>query len=398
VDDGIVVSYSDFGSHWGTGADITADGVTWTPWCGPSVGTPCDKPTLSYMRDQRPVCVPSHPNICFRPWGYTIGVDRSDDGGATWNDEWGLSWEEGKLIFETAGGPYSEDEVATLSLGILDLPSGFLVIAANGLDGIAVRDSDGTWERRGFLDSSCCRARGTEYPPVDLSAAVPEDSAPNPDASAPNPDASWQDSVDVLPYSAVAVGAGFAVAAWWIAFEVALFGSWTREEAPTGLRGRAGRGWRWVASGLLLTMGLGAFGYFSVMVAQTIDENRREALNPPMDDGFGFVMIPLAVIVLVAAGSLLSLAARSAAPLQFRSGAWRTWLGAAGSAVIAMTVALIAGRMAHVSWVVGVATGAALLATLPPVLVLSRRAADRWQAARAAKAAKWRDPWRAEDR
>jgi uncharacterized membrane protein YhaH (DUF805 family) len=201
-------------------------------------------------------------------------------------------------------------------------------------------------------------------------------------------------SPDALPYSAVAVGAAFAVAAWWIAFEVALFGSRRREDVPTGSRGGARSALRWAASGILLAMGLAAFGYLSVSLAQFIDDNRREAVDPPMDASIGeAVIVPVAVIILVTLGSLLSLAARSAAPLRPRPDTWRTWLGAGASGAIAMTVAIVAGRTAHYSWVVGVATGATLLATLVPAVVLSRRAEDRRQSA----VARWPDPWRTDE-
>ncbi len=199
------------------------------------------------------------------------------------------------------------------------------------------------------------------------------------------------------PYSAIAVGTAFAVAAWWIAFEVALFGSLTRADEPTGPRGQARATLRWAASGILLAMGLAAFGYLSVSLVQYVDYKREIAVNPPMD-GTILEVVPVAVtfivIVLVLPGSLLSLAARAAAPLRPRSDTWRTWLGAGVSATIAMTVALVTGWTAPHSWIVGVATGATLLATLVPAVVLSRRAEDRRHEAIAAR---WHDPWRREE-
>ena len=116
--------------------------------------------------------------------------------------------------------------------------------------------------------------------------------------------------------------------------------------------------------------------------------NREIAFDPPMDATIlevAPVAVTFAVIVLVPPGSLLSLAARSVAPLRPRSDTWPTWLGAGVSAAIAMTVALVAGWTAPHSWIVGVATGATLLATLVPAVVLGRRAEDRRQARRVAR-------------
>lgn len=92
------------------------------------------------------VCTPSGTE-CFRAADEGIGVDRSIDGGDTWQEDWAVPSEVVRELTER----YDPDasELRTRSLAILPTGQGFHVYAANGGDGLAVRDRDGTWTRIG---------------------------------------------------------------------------------------------------------------------------------------------------------------------------------------------------------------------------------------------------------
>ena len=85
---------------------------------------------------------------CFRPAGQGVGVQRSDDGGRTWADEWSLPPWQSEVLRRRSGEDVAS--LATSAVAVLPGADGsYRVVAANGVDGIAVREADGTWERRG---------------------------------------------------------------------------------------------------------------------------------------------------------------------------------------------------------------------------------------------------------
>ncbi|CAM5786297.1 putative protein OS=Cellulomonas persica OX=76861 GN=CPE01_12750 PE=4 SV=1 [Cellulomonas persica] len=85
--------------------------------------------------------------MCFRPVADEgVGVERSDDGGRTWHVDWALTAEQVRVLTERWGDPML---LRTHEVAVLPSADGFLVFAANGGDGLAMRHEDGRWERLG---------------------------------------------------------------------------------------------------------------------------------------------------------------------------------------------------------------------------------------------------------
>jgi hypothetical protein len=93
-------------------------------------------------------CVPASPQQCFRVAEHGLGVDRSEDGGRTWRADWSVPDE---VLAELADRYEPKGaQLRTMGVAIMPSPDGFRVYAANGGDGLAVRDESGTWQRLGF--------------------------------------------------------------------------------------------------------------------------------------------------------------------------------------------------------------------------------------------------------
>ncbi|GGS87460.1 hypothetical protein GCM10010156_52440 [Planobispora rosea] len=150
--DSDVITSRDGGRTWSRPpAPTPAPGATTTPSSTPSavpapVLSPWPTPvTLS--------CVPGHPSHCYRVVPPRLAVDESHDGGKTWDTAWGVSEGRQELLerveAEDRGGwpgPWRGSQ----AVAVHPVPGGHVVVAANGEDGIAVRDADGTWRRLGF--------------------------------------------------------------------------------------------------------------------------------------------------------------------------------------------------------------------------------------------------------
>lgn len=93
------------------------------------------------------VCVPASPAECFRATD-GVGVERSDDGGRTWRLDWSVPPEQVPAL-EERYSPRTAD-IRTHGLAVLPVEDGVQVWVANGGDGLALRDVDGSWERIGF--------------------------------------------------------------------------------------------------------------------------------------------------------------------------------------------------------------------------------------------------------
>ncbi|MCJ7827074.1 MAG: hypothetical protein MUP36_02390, partial [Demequinaceae bacterium] len=93
-------------------------------------------------------CVPGDPTICYRIVDGALGVERSNDGGETWSPEWGFtSSERDRLIVLTPEVFDPDTQFVSRSLAVFEVGDGHEVVVANGLDGIAVRMTKGTWSR-----------------------------------------------------------------------------------------------------------------------------------------------------------------------------------------------------------------------------------------------------------
>lgn len=92
-------------------------------------------------------CTPTA-RACYRPAGSGVGVERSDDGGGTWHDEWSIPVDDLRVLGSRDG---AVGMLRTHDVAVLPVAGGYRVVTANGGDGLAVRDVDGTWERVGHV-------------------------------------------------------------------------------------------------------------------------------------------------------------------------------------------------------------------------------------------------------
>ncbi|MFI7463185.1 hypothetical protein [Nonomuraea sp. NPDC049646] len=113
-------------------------GTTWTDATAPA------SPRTSISAQ----CVPGQATRCYRVRQNHLGVDQSDDGGLTWRP----SWEPSPDTRLRLARKHGEDESMLMSydLAVQARPGGHVVVVANGVDGILVRDVSGAWRRLGW--------------------------------------------------------------------------------------------------------------------------------------------------------------------------------------------------------------------------------------------------------
>ncbi len=145
VVDGAVVVGDPWGGTWYT----SDDGARWS---GVDVFSDEDDELDDRFEERDTTltvaCAPSPSDQCFRARAEGVGVDRSDDGGRTWRQDWAIPDE---LLPELAARyEPPTGSLWTRGVAVLPTPDGFRVVAANGGDGLAVRDEHGTWTRIGF--------------------------------------------------------------------------------------------------------------------------------------------------------------------------------------------------------------------------------------------------------
>jgi hypothetical protein len=347
----VTVTYYDFFRFGAASRSVleTTDGVSWSVRCGEASAEECTEDHQDYDQpDFAPVCVPSRPDVCFRPQEDAIAVDRSDDGGATWHREWGLTETERERLDEVLGVQGFDEYLRTMGVRILDGPGGFVVIAADGVDGLAVRHPDGTWERRGLLDSRCCS--GLAYPPIDVSEEPPFDLG-------------------------TSVGAASALAAWCLAFAIAVFGTRSPQGAPVSAGGR-------VLHGAREAMGcaLAAVGVAGVACAVAYSSWLAYAGSHPTPDNPDSTLFSETFALEVAAtvfggigiaGLVAILVSSFVFPTYFRRNA-RLVGASVVAAAVATPVALAVGWTAHRVWMVIAATAVAFAVGLTATYLLAR--------------------------
>jgi hypothetical protein len=94
-------------------------------------------------------CAETDPDTCFQAVPGRLAVEVSVDGGDTWEIDWEVPDDTREaLANQFIGG--SVGNLQTGGVAILTTRDGYRVYAANGMDGFAVRDEGGSWERVGF--------------------------------------------------------------------------------------------------------------------------------------------------------------------------------------------------------------------------------------------------------
>ncbi|MEV0613623.1 hypothetical protein AB0I81_09890 [Nonomuraea sp. NPDC050404] len=127
----------------GTSLGSYDGGLTWWPTNGSQL-----KPGQSAM------CVPGQATRCYQVVKGRLAVEQSDDGGHTWRPSWQASQDDLERMTRTydLDGAAGRDDgrLSSTSLGVQARPGGHVVVVANGLDGILVRDVSGAWRRVGW--------------------------------------------------------------------------------------------------------------------------------------------------------------------------------------------------------------------------------------------------------
>ncbi|MEU0486718.1 hypothetical protein ABZ260_47095, partial [Streptosporangium sp. NPDC006013] len=129
-------------------AAVSRDGGrTWSmrPDPVPAPATP-SAPPLPATR----ACLLDDPRHCYRVSPPRLGVDETGDGGASWKTVWGVSEGREDALRRSNDRPYTPPWQGSTAVAVQRVPDGHVVVAANGTDGIAVRDTRGTWRRLGF--------------------------------------------------------------------------------------------------------------------------------------------------------------------------------------------------------------------------------------------------------
>ncbi|WP_433382538.1 hypothetical protein [Streptosporangium sp. CA-115845] len=145
ADDEAITVLIDYGS---SSAAVSRDGGrTWSmrPGPVPAPATP-SVPPLPATR----ACLPDDPRHCYRVVPPRLGVDETRDGGANWKTVWKVSEGREDALRRKNDRPYLPPWQGSTAVAVQRVPGGHVVVAANGIDGIAVRDPRGTWRRLGF--------------------------------------------------------------------------------------------------------------------------------------------------------------------------------------------------------------------------------------------------------
>jgi hypothetical protein len=138
---------------------VSEDGVTWRDL------TPEEQPGFD-AAGRSPVteqCAPAPATReCYRVVPSHLRVEQSLDGGATWS----VSWEVTDHRRDLLAHRYPEisnvsTDLASRALAISARPGGYVVVVANGRDGLAVRDVRGEWRRTGVVSPD----EGSSYDP-----------------------------------------------------------------------------------------------------------------------------------------------------------------------------------------------------------------------------------------
>jgi hypothetical protein len=102
---------------------------------------------------------------CFRVVPGELRVESSDDGGVTWRTAWSVSGPQYRALaqeYSQLGDP--RRHLSSVCLSMEAVNGGYVVLVANGRDGVARRDVSGHWTR---LDTNFAKAREPALAPDD---------------------------------------------------------------------------------------------------------------------------------------------------------------------------------------------------------------------------------------
>ncbi|MEW9527745.1 hypothetical protein [Microbispora sp. NPDC049125] len=104
-------------------------------------------------RPRTSACVPGRPDRCYRIVPTRLKVEELSDG--HWVTAWEISPAGQDRLARAHRPKIVEDAEVVESLGIAvqRLPTGYVVVVADGADGIVLRDVSGAWRRLGWADS-----------------------------------------------------------------------------------------------------------------------------------------------------------------------------------------------------------------------------------------------------
>jgi hypothetical protein len=142
---------------WATDGGAEFRELEWQDDLAPAVGTAQQ-------------CLTWDPSVCYRAYSGNLGVQVSRDSGATWSVDWLVPEVQRDWLVSTYGliddsGDRMPSLVETREVAVLGDESGYYVYAANGVDGVAMRSPDGTWERIGSPGYETWR-EAKELPPI----------------------------------------------------------------------------------------------------------------------------------------------------------------------------------------------------------------------------------------
>ena len=119
-------------------------------------------------------CVNTDPFVCYRVVPGRLAVEESADGGQTWRLSWEVGDEARRILAADAYPDVTDLDRYLSSRAVVVWPDGggHTVLVANGRDGYARRDADGTWQRISFEPYSDALVVRSGEVPVERTAAA----------------------------------------------------------------------------------------------------------------------------------------------------------------------------------------------------------------------------------
>jgi hypothetical protein len=131
--------------RWPSSWVSTADGRTWQEVPPTTATLP---PTPRPLRTE--ACVPDAPAHCYRVLPGRMAVEETVDGGRTWRLSWEVTDGRRRFLARQFNDITSiRTDLTSAEVAVLPVTGGHLVLVANRRDGVAVRFTDGTWQRIG---------------------------------------------------------------------------------------------------------------------------------------------------------------------------------------------------------------------------------------------------------